>query len=202
MALDAAHVRFRVTDGSRIAEGLRALGTLAGKEAARAESLSPIVAAMRRCLAGGGTLFFAGNGGSAADAQHVAAEYVVRYRRGPQRALRAVALTTDTSILTAAANDFGYAQVFARQLAALGRQGDLLIVHSSSGDSANCVAAVEQARALGMTTIGFLGGGGGALTTLVDHAFVVGDERVNHVQEIHLAVQHQIAAILGAEHAE
>lgn len=188
-----------MTDVSRIATGLRALAALASDVAAGADGLGPIVLAMRRCLASGGTMFFAGNGGSAADAQHIAAEYVVRLRRGPQRAFRAIALTTDTSILTAAANDFGFEQVFARQLAAHGRPGDLLIVHSTSGASANCIAAVVQARALQMTTIGFLGSDGGALAGLVDHAFVVQDERVNHVQEIHLAVQHQIAAILTAE---
>ena len=92
--------------------------------------------------------------------------------------------------------------MFARQVAALGNAGDVLIVHSTSGDSANCVAAVELARSLGMTTIGFLGGSGGKLSGLVDHAFVVPDDRVNHVQEIHVAVQHQIVAILSAEHSE
>src|SRR5437667_6106392 len=93
-------------------------------------------------LQGGGTLFFAGNGGSAADAQHLATEYVVRYSRD-RRAYPAVALTTDTSILTAAANDLGFEQVFARQIAALARRGDLLIVHSTSGTSPNVLRAAE-----------------------------------------------------------
>jgi D-sedoheptulose 7-phosphate isomerase len=189
-----------MSDASQIAAGLRSLASVANDLASQVAALDPIVAVMRQCLARGGTLFFAGNGGSAADAQHIAAEYVVRYRRGPQPALRAIALTTDASILTAAANDFGYEQVFARQLAALGRTGDVLIVHSTSGDSANCVVAVEHARSHGITTIGFLGGSGGALASLVDHAFIVRDARVNHVQELHLAVQHQIVAILSAEH--
>ena len=191
-----------MSDATRIAAGLRSLATMAEQAAAGTAALDPIVAAMRKCLAGGGTLFFAGNGGSAADAQHLASEYVVRYRRGNQRALRAIALTTDTSVLTAAANDFGYDQVFARQLEALGRPGDVLIVHSTSGDSPNCVVAVARARALGVTTIGFLGGSGGTLAALVDHPFVVRDDRTNHIQEIHLAVQHQIAAILAAENGE
>lgn len=189
-----------MSDAARIAAGLRSLAAVAEEVASATEAIDPIVAVMRKCLAGGGTLFFAGNGGSAADAQHVASEYVVRYRKGNQRALRAVALTTDTSILTAAANDFGYDQVFARQLEALSRPGDVLIMHSTSGDSVSCVVAVARARTLGVTTIGFLGGSGGALAALVDHPFVVRDERVNHVQEIHLAVQHQIVAILAAEH--
>lgn len=188
-----------MSDAPRIAAGLRSLALVADATAATAARLDPIVALMRKCLGAGGTLFFAGNGGSAADAQHIASEYVVRYRRGNQRALRAIALTTDTSALTAASNDFGYDQVFARQLEALSRPGDVLIVHSTSGDSPNCVAAVARARTLGVTTIGFLGGSGGALAATVDHAFVVEDERVNHIQEIHLAVQHQIAAILAEE---
>ncbi len=187
------------SDAAGIGAGLASLARLATATAARAAELEPIVAAMRGCLAGGGTLFFAGNGGSAADAQHLATEYVVRYRPGGQRALRAVALTTDTSTLTAAGNDFGFAQVFARQVEALARPGDVLVVHSTSGDSANLVAAVEAARELEVTTVALLGGSGGALRSLVDHAFVVEDDRTNHVQELHLAIQHQIAALLTAE---
>ncbi|HEX3927607.1 MAG TPA: SIS domain-containing protein [Gemmatimonadales bacterium] len=190
-----------MTDGARIATGLRALATVAENAAQHADVLAPIVVAMRTCLANGGTLFFAGNGGSAADAQHIAAEYVVRYRAVPQRALRAIALTTDSSILTAGANDFGFEEVFARQLDALARPGDVLIVQSTSGKSANCVTAVERARSLGVVTIALLGGDGGTLATVADHVFVVHDDRVNHVQEIHLAVQHQIAAILTTEHS-
>jgi len=189
-----------MTDAVRIAAGLRSLAGIADATASSADALDPIVAAMRNCLAGGGTLFFAGNGGSAADAQHLASEYVVRYRKGNQRALRAIALTTDTSALTAAANDFGFDQVFARQLDALSRPGDVLVVHSTSGDSPNCIRAVARAGELGVITIGFLGGSGGTLAALVDHAFIVPDAHVNHIQEIHLAVQHQIAAILTGEH--
>ncbi len=188
-----------MNDASRIADGLRGLSALAERTAERAEALAPIVAAMRACLAGGGTLFFAGNGGSAADAQHIAAEYVVRYQAGSQRALRAVALTTDTSVLTASANDFGFAEIFARQVEALAHPGDVLILHSTSGDSPNCLRAAERARELGVTTVAFVGRGGGKLAAGVDHVFAVTDDRVNHIQEIHLAVQHQITAILTAE---
>lgn len=188
-----------MSDAPAIAAGLRTLAALANETAERLDALEPIVAAMRRTLRAGGTLFFAGNGGSAADAQHIAAEYVVRYRAGQTRAFRAVALTTDSSILTAAGNDFGFDRIFARQVEALARPGDVLVVHSTSGNSSNCVLAVEAARALGVTTIAFLGGDGGRLADLVDHSFVVADAPVNHVQEIHLAVQHQIAALLTAE---
>jgi D-sedoheptulose 7-phosphate isomerase len=189
-----------MTDASRIALGLQSLAALAEKVAAAPEALDAIVGAMRTCLADGGTLFFAGNGGSAADAQHLAAEYVVRYRKGGQRPLRAMALTTDTSALTAAANDFGYQHVFARQLQALARPGDVLILHSTSGSSPSCVVAAETARAIGVITIAFLGGTGGDLRDNVDYPFVIHDDRVNHVQELHLAIQHQITAILTAEH--
>ncbi|MGH7524891.1 MAG: D-sedoheptulose-7-phosphate isomerase [Gemmatimonadales bacterium] len=189
-----------MSDADRIANGLRDLAALAESVAARPGELDAIVAVMRRCLHDGGTLFFAGNGGSAADAQHLAAEYVVRYRAGAQRALRAIALTTDTSALTAAANDFGYDHVFARQIEALSRPGDVLILHSTSGRSRNCVVAAQTARARGLVTVALLGGDGGDLAKLVDYAFVVQDVRVNHVQELHLAIQHQITAILVAEH--
>lgn len=188
-----------MSDADSIARGLRALAAAASAAADQAEQVTPVVAAMRTCLAAGGTLFFAGNGGSAADAQHIAAEYVVRYHATQRRPLRAIALTTDSSVLTAAGNDFGFEQVFARQLAALARPGDLLVIHSTSGNSDNCVAAVEQARALGVASVGFLGQGGGKLRSLVDHAVVVNSDRVNHIQEIHLAIQHQIASILTAE---
>jgi len=108
-----------VSDAARIAAGLEALAELAGRTVPLAEGMAPIVAAMRGVLAGGGTLFFAGNGGSAADAQHLATEYVVRYHAGQRRGLRAIALTTDTSALTAGGNDFGFDEIFARQLEAL-----------------------------------------------------------------------------------
>jgi D-sedoheptulose 7-phosphate isomerase len=188
-----------VSDAAAIAAGLRALAALATSTAEHAAALEPIVAAMRHCLGHGGTLFFAGNGGSAADAQHLATEYMVKYHRHQPRALRAIALTTDSSALTAAANDLGFEQVFARQLEALARPGDLLVLHSTSGNSPNCLRAAERARALGVTTVALLGGDGGALAGLADHPFTIRDERVNHVQELHLAIQHQIAAILTAE---
>jgi D-sedoheptulose 7-phosphate isomerase len=188
-----------VSDREAIRIGLRSLAALAISTADDLEGIEAIVAAMRGALTSGGTLFFAGNGGSAADAQHLATEYVVRYHAGQRKALRAVALTTDTSALTAAGNDFGFDAVFSRQLEALARPGDVLIVHSTSGNSSNLLAAVNSARQLGLATIGFLGGDGGALRGLVDHCLVINDSRVNHIQELHLAVQHQIAAILTRE---
>ena len=142
-------------------------------------------------LASGGALLFCGNGGSAADAQHLAAEYVVRFRRerGPRRAM---ALTTDTSILTAGGNDFGFEEVLARQLIAVGRQGDLLFVHSASGNSENLIRAVQAAGSVGIRTVAPLAKGGGRLKDAVDLAVIVPTDSTAHAQELHLAVGHVV----------
>ena len=188
-----------MSDSEKIADGLRTLAAIASATAGRTAELAPIVTAMRNCLRQGGTLFFAGNGGSAADAQHLATEYVVKYHAQQPRALRAMALTTDTSLLTAAANDLGFEEVFARQLDALARPGDLLVLHSTSGNSPNCIRTADRARALGVVSVALVGGDGGVLATITDHVFAIAEGSVNHVQELHLAIQHQIAAILTAE---
>lgn len=173
-----------------IRSGLSELATVAGLVA---ETLRPeITEYATRALAtvaGGNKLMFCGNGGSAADAQHLAAEYVVRLAWS-RPALPALALTADTSVLTACANDRGYDEVFARQVAALGRPGDLLVIHSTSGDSANLVKATSQARQRGMTIVGLLAGGGGQLNSLVDVAVLLPTERVSRAQEVHLAIGH------------
>lgn len=150
-----------------------------------------VVAALRagRCL------FFCGNGGSAADAQHLAAEYVVRFRR-TRRPLAAIALTTDSSVLTAGGNDFGFEAVFARQIEALGREGDVLFLHSTSGESENLLAAADAARARGVRTVALLARGGGRLRERVDHALVVPTDSTARAQEIHLALGHVIAEIV------
>jgi D-sedoheptulose 7-phosphate isomerase len=151
-------------------------------------------------LASGGALLFCGNGGSAADAQHLAAEYVVRFRRerGP---LRAMALTTDTSILTAGGNDFGFEEVFARQVRALGRSGDLLFVHSTSGDSENLVRAVRAVGSIGVRTIALLAKGGGRLKDLGDLPVIVPTDSTAHAQELHLAVGHAVCDRVDQAHA-
>ncbi len=153
---------------------------------------------IRATVRRGGTLFFCGNGGSAADAQHLATEYVVRYARN-RRAYPAVALTTDSSLLTAASNDFGFEQVFARQVEALVRPGDLLIIHSTSGSSPNVLRAAEAARAKGVETLAFTAGDGGALRHLVDHAVVVPTDRTDRAQEIHLCIEHLICELVERE---
>ena len=151
-----------------------------------------IVASMvRETLEADGALLFCGNGGSAADAQHLAAEYVIRFRR-ERRALRALALTTDGSVLTAAANDFDFEDVFARQVEALGREGDLLLVHSTSGESENLVRAVAAARGAGLRTVALLAKGGGRLKDAVDVAVIVPTESTARAQELHLAIGHAV----------
>ena len=142
-----------------------------------------------------GTLFFCGNGGSAADAQHMATEYVVRYMRN-RRAYPAVALTTDTSLLTAAGNDIGFEQVFARQVEALARKGDLLIIHSTSGNSPNVLRAAEAARALEVPVLAFSARDGGALRALADHSVVVPTARTDRAQELHLCLEHVICDLV------
>ena len=143
----------------------------------------------RDTIAAGGRLLFCGNGGSAADAQHMAAEYVVRLSRD-RRALPAIALTTDTSVLTACANDLGYEQVFVRQVEALGGPGDLLVLLSTSGESENVIRAAGMARKAGLSSVALLAGGGGRLRSMVDVAVVVPTGRVSRAQEIHLAIGH------------
>jgi D-sedoheptulose 7-phosphate isomerase len=146
---------------------------------------------VRDTVRGGGTLFFCGNGGSAADAQHMATEYVVRYRRD-RAAYPAVALTTDTSLLTAAGNDFGFDRVFSRQVEALCRPGDLLMIHSTSGNSPNVLEAARAARAKGVRVLALSARDGGALRALADHNVIVPTDRTDRAQELHLCIQHLI----------
>jgi len=169
---------------------LHQLSELARKTAEFLEAEIAAYAELARAtVEAGGKLLFCGNGGSAADAQHLAAEYVVRLIRD-RRALPAIALTTDGSVLTACANDLGYEHVFARQVEALGRPGDLLVLLSTSGESENVVRAARAAKDAGLSTVALLAGGGGRLRSLVDVAVVVQTGRVSRAQEIHLAIGH------------
>lgn len=140
-------------------------------------------------LAGGGKILLCGNGGSAADAQHIAAELVGRFDR-PRLAAAALALTTDTSILTAVGNDLGFEEIFARQVEALGSPGDCLIGISTSGESLNVQRAMERARSRGVSTVGLLGMGGGSLKSLSDAVVVVPSESVPRIQEAHITIGH------------
>lgn len=148
-----------------------------------------------RTFDAGGKLFFCGNGGSAADAQHLATEYVVRFRRN-RRALPAIALTTDTSLLTAASNDLGFEHVFARQIRALARAGDIVFLHSTSGRSPNLLEAARAARDVDARTVALLAGDGGPLRDMVDVAIIVPTANGAHAQELHLAIGHAICDIV------
>lgn len=161
------------------------------------ETIADIAAIVTAALARGNKLLFCGNGGSAADAQHLATEYVVRFRRD-RMPLPAIALTTDTSLLTAAANDLGFEQVFARQVQALGARGDILFLHSTSGESDNLIAAARAAAAVGVVSIAMLARGGGRLREHVDHAIVLPTGDGAHAQELHLAIGHAICGIVDA----
>jgi D-sedoheptulose 7-phosphate isomerase len=178
--------------------GLEALVRAVQDSAALADRTAGVARRYAETLRAGGTLYFCGNGGSAADAQHLATEYVVRYA-ATRRPLAAVALTTDSSLLTAAANDFGFERVFARQVEALCRPGDLLVLHSTSGESPNLLAAARVARERSVATIAFLGRGGGALAALVDEAIVVPSDDSGRIQVIHLALEHLIVELVEAE---
>jgi len=175
---------------------LRGLAALATEVAcALAEEVASLAALAEATLRGGGKLLFCGNGGSAAEAQHLASEYVVKFTR--ERApMAAIALTTDTSALTACANDYGFPSVFERQLRALARPGDLLILHSTSGESENLLRAADAARELGIATAALLARDGGRLRHRVDLALVVPTSSTARAQEIHLALGHVICDLV------
>lgn len=142
-----------------------------------------------KCLHSGGKLLLFGNGGSAANAQHLAAEFVGRFTMERQ-ALAAMALTTDSSILTAVANDYGFEQIFVRQIAALGRSNDVAVGISTSGDSHNVIAAVKEARSRNLRTIGLAGNDGGDLAKCVDIPITVDSKDTAQIQECHIAIGH------------
>lgn len=183
-------------DRARAAERLRDLAAAAQRTAdVLADDIAQGAAMVRATIQAGGTLFFCGNGGSAADAQHMATEYVVRYQRN-RRALPAVALTTDTSLLTAAGNDFGFDEIFARQVEALARPGDLLIVHTTSGNSPNVLRAAEAARVKHVSVLALTAHDGGRVRRVADHTIVVPVDRTDRAQELHLCIQHLICELV------
>lgn len=183
-------------DQPDLAAHFKGLSQVADRVAAdMLDDIARVADVMRACIAGNGKLMFCGNGGSAADAQHIATEYVVRFRRN-RNPVAAMALTTDTSLLTAGANDLGFNEVFARQVSALGRHGDLLFLHSTSGESENLIRAAAAAREVGVGTIALLARGGGRLKDVVDIALVVPTDNGAHAQEMHLAISHALCEII------
>lgn len=152
------------------------------------------------CVRSGGKMMLCGNGGSAADCQHIATEFVIRLSHNLERpAIPAIALTTDTSNLTAGGNDIGFVNVFARSVEALGRKGDCLIAISTSGNSVNIINAVNKAKAAGITTIGLLGCEGGKIKPLCDFSIVIPTNDTQRIQESHITVGHILCEIVERE---
>ena len=162
------------------------------------QDFAAFAAACAEAVAGGGKLLFFGNGGSAADAQHIAAELSVRYVKD-RPAIAAIALTTDTSVLTAAANDLGYEQVFARQVEALGRRGDLAIGISTSGKSRNVVLGLEAAKRQGLITAAFAGASPNLMAGLADHILCVPSTTTARIQEMHILLGHMLCAAIETQ---
>ncbi len=167
-------------------------------EAALGAAFAGLVGACVKSLRGGGKLMFFGNGGSAADAQHLATELTIRYK-ADRAAIAAIALTTDTSALTAAGNDFGFEHIFARQIEALGKPGDVVIAISTSGKSANVIAALKQAKAMKLVTAALGGKGGGALKGLADHLLVVPSDTTARIQEMHIMLGQMLCGAIEIE---
>ncbi len=163
------------------------------------EPLFPMISAvgikMQECIKNGGKILIMGNGGSAADSQHIAAEIVGRFKK-ERKGMPAIALTTDTSIITSVGNDYGYDYIFARQIEALCRPEDLVIGITTSGNSANVVSAMQAAKEIGATTIGLTGGSGGKLNAICDFNLVMPSSVTARIQEAHIFVGHSLCEIL------
>ncbi len=162
------------------------------------QQLEHVAAAVKEALARGNKVMFCGNGGSAADSQHLAAEFVGRFQK-ERAGLPAIALTVDTSILTAVGNDYGYDKVFVRQVEALARPGDVLVGISTSGNSANVVQAVELAKAKGVFCVGMTAAGGGRLAQLCDECLAVPAKVTARAQEMHILIGHILCELVDGE---
>lgn len=157
------------------------------------EPFEKILAACENCVRNGGKMLFFGNGGSAADAQHLATELTIRYRKD-RAPIAAIALTTDTSALTAAGNDLGFDRIFARQVEAIGRAGDVAIGITTSGKSPNVLAAFDVCKRLGITSVAFTGGSGGAAVGAADLSLVVPSATTARIQEMHITLGQMLCA--------
>ena len=163
--------------------------------AADPSKIEAVAGALSKVALAGGRILVCGNGGSASDAQHIAGELVGRFKK-ERRAIAAVALNTDTAVLTCLGNDYGYDTVFARQVEALGRKGDALVAISTSGNSANVLNAAKKAKEAGLSVIGFLGGSGGRLLELCDLAFVSPSADTPRIQEMHILAAHIVCELV------
>jgi D-sedoheptulose 7-phosphate isomerase len=184
--------------GEEIASQLQASGELLRRTAASADLLARMATVVADALTAGSKVLLCGNGGSAADAQHMATELLARYKLDRQP-LAAIALGTDVTYLTAMSNDTSFEHVFSRQVEGLGRRGDVLWVFSTSGNSPNVLAAVKAARDQGLATIGFTGASGGKLKSAVDYCLCVPSLETPRIQEVHTAAAHAICDLVERE---
>ncbi|MBN1885190.1 MAG: SIS domain-containing protein [Candidatus Krumholzibacteriota bacterium] len=181
----------------RVGTELRALRDLLDRlDRPLCGTLVEISSRIAAAIIAGGVVFTCGNGGSAADAQHIAGELVGYFRSKNRPGYRALALTTNSSIVTAIANDDSFDEIFSRQLASLGRPGDVLLALSTSGKSPNVLLAVETARAMGVETFAFLGKGGGAIAGVSDLAVVVPHDDFARIQEVHMTMGHILCGLV------
>ena len=167
-------------------------------EAALQPAFAGLLAACVTCIRGGGKILLFGNGGSAGDCQHLATELTIRYKSN-RAAIAAIALTTDTSALTACGNDLGFDHIFSRQIEALGRPGDIALAISTSGKSPNIIAALKQAKGQGLVTAALGGKGGGDMTGLADHLLVVPSDTTARIQEMHITLGQMLCGALEIE---
>lgn len=181
--------------GDKIVAHFRAVQDNFRKLEQQADLVAKAAEVMITALKAGQKIMFCGNGGSAADSQHLAAELMGRYLRD-RRPLPALSLTVDTSALTAIGNDYGYAEVFARQLRGIGDKGDVLVGLSTSGNSENVVKAVADAGAMGIRTIALTGQGGGKLAAIADLCIAVPSGKTNEIQEMHIAIGHLLCGLV------
>lgn len=184
----------------KLAEGVRVMQAVADDVGLQATLIAAVEATAEALLAGR-KLLVAGNGGSAADAQHLAAEFVCRLEDN-RAAMSAIALTTDTSALTAISNDYGYERIFARQVEALGQKGDVFIGISTSGNSPNVIRALEQCRTMGVITIGLTGKSGGKMVPLCDYCLRIPSEVTMYIQQAHLALEHMFTLLVEQRYLE
>ena len=159
------------------------------------ENIKKAADMIAKSLVSEGTIFWCGNGGSAADSQHIAAEFIGRFKKDRQP-LRSIALTTDTSILTCISNDYSYEKIFSRQLNALGRKGDVMVVITTSGKSENIKQVLIQAQKMGIKTIGLLGKKGGKCKNYVDIPIIVPSDTTARIQEAHILIEHLLCELV------
>ena len=159
------------------------------------DSINVFGDSLTTCLENNGTIFWCGNGGSASDSQHISAELVGRFKKD-RRALKSIALTTDTSILTSVGNDYGFEEIFSRQFEALGTSKDILVGISTSGNSENIIRAFKTAKGLGALTLALTGGDGGKARQISDHSLVVKSESTARIQEAHILIGHILCDII------